>query len=100
MIGVTGSPLHSGRGEPAGCYFPAAARLRLRVSAAFFAEAERSAALRLADAWPPFLPPLRDDSWVSGTPRPLPDLLPPPSSLLTVAQARRSASFSGTPRDS
>jgi hypothetical protein len=30
--------------------------------------------------------------------RPLPDFLPPPSCLLTVAQARRSASFFDTPR--
>lgn len=32
--------------------------------------------------------------------RPLPDFLPPPDCLFTVAQARRSASFSETPRSS
>ena len=83
---------------------------RLRVAAAFFAEAERSSGVReaaafLADAEradagreaeaaPPFLPPSSLETWVSGTPRPLPDLLPPPDSLFTVAQARRSASSS------
>src|SRR5689334_18353106 len=45
-------------------------------------------------------PPLRDETFVSGTPRPEPLWLPPPVSLFTVAQARRSASFSGTPRSS
>src|SRR5688572_20733668 len=45
-------------------------------------------------------PPLRDDTLVSGTPRPEPLLLPPPVSLFTVAHARRSASSSGTPRAS
>src|SRR5580704_10151482 len=37
---------------------------------------------------------------LTGWPRPEPLFLPPPVSLLTVAQARRSASFSETPRDS
>src|ERR1700722_14843993 len=67
---------------PSGYAF--AALFRLRVAAAFLAEAERSAAGRAAEADPPFLL----DTWVSGTSRPLPDLLPPPDSLLTVAQAR------------
>jgi hypothetical protein len=35
---------------------------------------------------------------LSFVPRPEPDFLPPPSSLLTVAQARRSASSFFTPR--
>src|SRR5690606_30382459 len=72
--------------------------LRLRVRAAFLADAERSAALRLAEARPPIRPPFFEDSLVSFLPRPEPDLLPPPDSLFTVAQARRSASSSGTPR--
>src|SRR5690606_41140965 len=71
--------------------------LRLRVAAALRALARRSAAGRAADASPPFLPPL----WAAGLPvrlpRPEPDLLPPPSSLFTVAQARLSASFAETP---
>src|SRR3954453_10490304 len=78
--------------------------LRLRVAAAFFAERERAAAGRLAEALPPRGPPIRPpffaETLVSGTPRPEPLLLPPPVSLLTVAQARRSASFSGVPRSS
>jgi hypothetical protein len=71
-----------------------------RVAAPFLAEAERAALGRLAAALPPSRPPLRADTLVSFTPRPEPDLLPPPDSLLTVAQARRSASFSETPRSS
>jgi hypothetical protein len=51
-----------------------------RVSQPFFA-----AALRLEAVDPLFLPPLLDDSWLSFLPRPEPDLLPPPLSLLTVA---------------
>src|SRR5690606_15093197 len=47
---------------------------------------------------PPFFPPLRLALCVSFFPRPEPDLLPPPDSLFTVAQARLSASFSGVPR--
>jgi hypothetical protein len=73
---------------------------RLRVAAAFFADAERSAAERLADAWPPSRPPFRDEAWDSDFPRPDPLFFPPPLSLLTVAHALRSASSSGTPRDS
>jgi hypothetical protein len=76
------------------------AALRLRVAAAFFAEALRSRAGRAAARLPPMLPPFSLETVVSGTPRPLPDRLPPPDSLLTVAQARRSASFVGTPRSS
>jgi hypothetical protein len=56
--------------------------LRMRVAAPFLAAAERSAWVReLCDF-----------------PRPEPLFLPPPSSALTVAQARRSASLSETPR--
>jgi hypothetical protein len=59
----------------------------------------RAVPVRLrAAAWPPFRPPLRAGSLFSAMPRPEPDFLPPPSDLLTVAQARRSASFSLSPR--
>lgn len=75
--------------------------MRLRVAAAFLADALRSAAERLAEAWPPFSPPL----WAAGCPvclpRPEPPgFLPPPSSLLTVAQALLLASLSETPLSS
>jgi hypothetical protein len=46
---------------------------------------------------PPFLPPLRELALLSFLPRPLPPFLPPPLDLLTVAQARRAASFRPTP---
>jgi hypothetical protein len=77
---------------------PDFALFRLRVAAAFFAEAERSSAVRDDDAAPPFLPPFFLETFVSAFPFPLPDLFPPPDSLLTVAQAREAASLSGTPR--
>src|SRR5215213_340296 len=80
------------------------AAFRFRVAAAFFAERDRAAAGRLADALPPRGPPIRPprfaETLVSGTPRPEPRLLPPPVSLFTVAHARRSASFLPTPRSS
>ena len=47
---------------------------------------------------PPFLPPLRELALLSFLPRPLPLFLPPPLDLLTVAQARRFASFFEVPR--
>ena len=63
------APMQDARLMP-GVLFPwwpaRAAALRLRVAAAFFAEAERSAAVRLAAAWPPRRPPLREGSWFSG----------------------------------
>ena len=68
---------------------------RLRVAAALRAERERAAAGRCADARPPSRPPFRDEAWLTFLPRPEPLFLPPPVSLLTVAQARRSASFCG-----
>lgn len=71
---------------------------RLRVAAPLRAAATRWLRDREAEARPPRRPPLRADVVVSGTPRPEPLLLPPPLSLLTVAQARRSASSSDTPR--
>src|ERR1043166_7169581 len=49
-------------------------------------------------ALPPLRPPLRELAWVDFFPRPLPLFLPPLSCLLTVAQARRSASFLDVPR--
>jgi hypothetical protein len=79
-----------------------AAAFRFRVAAAFLAERDRAAAGRLAAALlprgPPIRPPRREETLVSLTPRPEPLLLPPPVSLLTVAHARRSASFLPTPR--
>jgi hypothetical protein len=53
---------------------------------------------RLCEALPPMRPPLRDGSLFSSLPRPEPARLPPPPVLLTVAQARLSASFAPTPR--
>src|SRR3954470_13084740 len=68
---------------------------RLRVAAAFL-----PARTRVAWDWeePPLWPPLRLEGWASVLPRPEPDFLPPWVSLLTVAQARRSASFLDAPR--
>jgi len=47
---------------------------------------------------PPFRPPFRDEARDSFLPRPEPDFLPPPDSLLTVAYARLLASLADTPR--
>jgi hypothetical protein len=69
--------------------------LRRRVAAPFRAAAERDAFDREAA---PLRPPLRDALLVLFFPRPDPLFLPPPSSLFTVAQARRSASRRETPR--
>jgi hypothetical protein len=80
-------------------YFERAPRL-LRVAAAFFADAERDAAGRRAEARPPRLPPFRDGAVFTFLPRPEPRFFPPRVSALTVAQARRSDSFFGTPRRS
>jgi hypothetical protein len=67
---------------------------RLRVAAAFFADAERAAAGPEAAAFPPSRPPVRRGMPVVCFPLPEPPgFLPPPSSLFTVAQARRLASF-------
>src|SRR5689334_15561681 len=68
---------------------------RLRVAAAFL-----PAALRLAVLWllPLLRPPFFDAERFSVLPRPEPDFLPPPDSLFTVAQARRSASPFEVPR--
>jgi hypothetical protein len=77
---------------------PAAAALRRRVAAPLRAAAEREALDRARDAAPPFLPPFRAAVLVLFLPRPDPLCFPPPSSLFTVAQARRSASRRETPR--
>ena len=70
----------------------------LRVRAAFFALADRAASGRAADDAPPFCPPFRAGVVLTGWPRPEPLFFPPPVILLTVAQARFSASSFGTPR--
>ena len=69
-----------------------AAALRRRVAAPLRAAAEREALDRERDAAPPFLPPFREALLVLFFPRPDPLFFPPPSSLFTVAQARRAAS--------
>jgi hypothetical protein len=66
-----------------------------RVRAAFFAARDRLACERLAA---PLRPPFRDAERFSLRPRPDPLSLPPWVSLLTVAQARRAASFEDVPR--
>ena len=71
---------------------------RRRVAAALRADAEREDLEREAAARPPLLPPLRDELLLVFFPRPEPLFLPPPVSLFTVAQARRSASLRETPR--
>ena len=77
---------------------PLLAAFLRRVAAPLRAAAEREAldlepeALDLdPEAAPPFLPPLREELLVLFFPLPEPLFLPPPSSLFTVAQARRSA---------
>jgi hypothetical protein len=73
---------------------------RFRVAAAFLADAERDAFERDAEARPPRRPPFREELFEVFFPRPDPLFFPPPVSLFTVAQARRSASLRGTPRSS
>jgi hypothetical protein len=77
---------------------PLAAALRRLVAAPLRAAAERDAFEREREAAPPFRPPLREELLVLFFPRPDPLFLPPPSSLFTVAHARRAASFRETPR--
>jgi hypothetical protein len=72
--------------------------LRRRVEAALRAEAEREDLEREAEARPPFFPPFREELRLVFFPRPDPLFFPPPVSLFTVAQARRSASFRDAPR--
>jgi hypothetical protein len=74
------------------------ADFRRRVAAPLRAAAEREDLEREAEALPPFFPPRRDEVLVVFLPRPDPLFFPPPVSLFTVAQARRSASRSETPR--
>jgi hypothetical protein len=76
------------------------AAFRFRVAAAFRADAERADLGRAAEARPPALPPFRDELLLVFLPRPEPLFFPPPDSLFTVAQARRSASSFETPRSS
>jgi hypothetical protein len=71
---------------------------RRRVAAAFLADAERADFGREAEARPPFFAPLRAGARDVFFPRPEPLFFPPPDILFSVAQARRSASSSGTPR--
>jgi hypothetical protein len=72
--------------------------LLARVLAAFFADADLAAADREAEAFPPFFPPFFAGALLVFLPRPDPLFFPPPLILFTVAQARRSASPSETPR--
>jgi hypothetical protein len=74
--------------------------LRLRVAAALRADADRADFERDAEARPPARPPFRDELLLVFFPRPAPLFFPPPVSLFTVAQARRSASSRPTPRSS
>ena len=73
---------------------------RLRVAAALRADADRADFERDAEARPPIRPPFRDELVLIFFPRPEPLFFPPPVSLFTVAQARRSASSRPTPRSS
>jgi hypothetical protein len=73
----------------------AAELLRLAAVLLDSVDAERAAAGRFAAA---FFAPRFADVFVAFLARPDPLFLPPPVSLLTVAQARRSASSSETPR--
>jgi len=70
---------------------------RLRVAAALRAEADRADFDRDAEARPPVRPPFRAGAVLVFLPRPEPLFRPPPDILFSVAQARRSASFFGTP---
>ncbi len=84
---------------------PLLAAFLRRVAAPLRAAAEREA-LDLEpealdpdpEAAPPFLPPLREELLVLFFALPEPLFLPPPSSLFTVAHARRSASRRELPR--
>ncbi|HUR93318.1 MAG TPA: hypothetical protein VMY76_01960 [Gemmatimonadales bacterium] len=72
--------------------------LRFRVAAAFRADADFADFGRDAEARPPVRPPLRTGAVLVFLPRPEPRFRPPPDTLFSVAQARRSASFFDTPR--
>jgi hypothetical protein len=74
------------------------AALRFRVAAAFRAEADRADFGRDADMRPPIRPPFRAGALFVFFPRPAPLFRPPPDISFSVAHARRSASFRGTPR--
>jgi len=66
-------------------------------AAAFLADADRVCRRSVCGGAAPRRPRLRDEDVSLGLPRPDPHFLPPWSCLFTVAQARRSASPSGTP---
>ncbi len=83
--------------------FFGAAALRVPVPDFFAAEALRvpvlvAVAVRGFFAAPPVRPPLREGDVSVALPRPLPDFLPPPVSLLTVDQPMRLAVFFEAPR--
>ena len=61
-------------------------------------ELDDEARRELAELRPPMRPPSRAEAVFIALPRPEPLFLPPPVSLLTVAQARRSASSLDVPR--
>jgi hypothetical protein len=63
-----------------------------------FVEVDLDAAERFADADPLLRPPFFAEAFLAGLLLPAPLCLPPPEIKLTVAQARRSASSSPTPR--
>src|SRR5690606_36984538 len=93
--GASRGPANGGWGGGAGWAAQALPFLR-RVSQPLRAAAERCSAE--PDLWA--RPPRDEAEWLSFLPRPEPDLLPPPDSLLTVAQARALAIFSEAPRSS
>jgi hypothetical protein len=72
--------------------------LRRRLEVDFRELLDRDDLEREAAARPPFLPPFREELRLVFLPRPDPLFFPPPVSLFTVAQARRSASPRDTPR--
>src|SRR5213078_4627077 len=78
--------------ESAEAVYDIAAKLLAAVGARQNQERDR------ARARPPLRPPLRDAERFSFFPRPDPLFFPPPVSLFTVAQARRSASLLDVPR--
>jgi len=69
-----------------------------RLDALLRAAPDRLDLERDAAARPPFLPPFLEELRLDFFPRPDPLFFPPPVSLFTVAQARRSASRRETPR--
>jgi hypothetical protein len=89
-------PLEVERLRPVLLRLPLELRRRLEVD--FRELLDRDDLEREAAARPPFLPPFREELRLVFLPRPDPLFFPPPVSLFTVAQARRSASPRDTPR--